>query len=324
MAALSKLIADFLDVLAYERRYSPLTIAAYRRDLSWLTAAFETEALAEVKAPAVRTEVGRWRSTGLSPKTIARRLSAWRSFFDWASEREALSANPVRGIRPPKASRLLPKTLSTDSAVHFVSGLGDRQKTTAHEGWITTRDRAMFELMYSCGLRLSELVWLDTAEAGATRQPGAGLGWIDRMAKEVFVVGKGSKSRRIPVGEPALAAVDDWLAYRSLMTGASETPALFLNAQGRRLSARGVQRRFSQHSAALGMPTEVHPHMLRHSFATHLLQSSGDLRAVQEMLGHAQIATTQVYTHLDFQRLAAVYDAAHPRAKRQAAKDKAS
>jgi integrase/recombinase XerC len=172
----------------------------------------------------------------------------------------------------------------------------------------------MLELMYSCGLRLSELVGLNRcAPIGQT----ATQGWIDRDAQEVFVVGKGGKSRRIPVGRPALEAVGQWLSAR----GDHAAEALFVNRNGTRLSGRTVQRRLAQHALKTGMPTHVHPHMLRHSFASHVLQSSGDLRAVQEMLGHAQIATTQVYTHLDFQRLAQVYDAAHPRAKRKPSTD---
>jgi integrase/recombinase XerC len=179
--------------------------------------------------------------------------------------------------------------------------------------FLMLRDRAMVELMYSCGLRLAELIGLNCQPPSG--QTGEQHGWIDRDAAEVFVVGKGGKSRRVPIGRPALAALENWLTVRQ--SHASQDLALFVNAQGQRLSARTVQRRFAQRARDAGMPTQVHPHMLRHSFASHLLQSSGDLRAVQELLGHAQIATTQVYTHLDFQHLAQVYDAAHPRAKKR-------
>lgn len=178
----------------------------------------------------------------------------------------------------------------------------------------------MLELMYSCGLRLSELVGLNLAAPASTQ--GDGHGFIDVQACEAFVVGKGGKSRRIPVGNPAMQALARWVAARRVQLASmgrdeAASPALFINAKGQRLTGRTVQRRFASRALATNMPTHVHPHMLRHSFASHVLQSSGDLRAVQEMLGHAQIATTQVYTHLDFQRLAQVYDAAHPRAKRK-------
>jgi integrase/recombinase XerC len=305
MAQIAALVDEFLNALTHERRYSKLTVSAYRRDLTHLIQAFPATALAHLGPPEIRAQAAGWRAKGLASKSIARRLSAWRSFFDWVSEREPMRANPARGIRAPKGGRLLPKALSTDWAVQFVS-----EKGGSHPDWMAARDRAMFELIYSCGLRLSELVQLDIRPAGNN-------GWIDRQAGEVFVVGKGGKSRRVPVGGPALTALEQWLGYRGNLLQDRDEPALFINARLGRLSGRSVQRQFAQHAIELGMPTHVHPHMLRHSFASHLLQSSGDLRAVQELLGHAQIATTQVYTHLDFQRLAEVYDSAHPRAKRQ-------
>jgi integrase/recombinase XerC len=308
MALIAPLITQFLDSLAHERRYSPLTVSAYRQDLALMILAFDQSAPSQITPAQVRAQAARWRSQGLASSSIARRLSAWRSFFDWVSAREPLAANPARGIRAPKAARLLPKALSTDWAVQFVS-----EQSSHQSDWARARDRAIFELMYSCGLRLSELVQLDLINPKA----GSAKGWVDRQAQEVFVVGKGSKSRRIPVGRPALAAIDAWLVFRPSVAKNAAEQALFLNSRGTRLSARSVQRQFAAHAADLGMPAHVHPHMLRHSFASHVLQSSGDLRAVQEMLGHAQIATTQVYTHLDFQRLAQVYDAAHPRAKKR-------
>jgi len=330
--ALAALVPEFLRFIAHERRYAKLTVIAYQRELTQLTHAFNSTPVGEITVSGVRSEAARWRGEGLSAATIARRLSAWRSFFDWAAQQVVMTANPARGIRAPKGVKALPKALSTDWAVQFVStdeaspkrsakGLGADNTAAgisevdppaaAAPDWIQLRDRAMFELMYSCGLRLSELVQLDVSPQGR--------GWIDTQAQEVFVVGKGNKSRRIPVGGPALEAVQIWLAARASRPGADTEPALFVGERGTRLSGRSVQRRFARHAIALGMPTHVHPHMLRHSFASHVLQSSGDLRAVQEMLGHAQIATTQVYTHLDFQRLAQVYDAAHPRAKRRPA-----
>ncbi len=313
--SLQALIDAFLRELAHERRYSRLTITAYARELRHLAEAASSRAIASITATEVRAAVARWRSAGLSAKSIARRLSAWRSFFDWAASRVALTANPVASVRAPKPPKRLPKALSTDWAVQFVSAeLETQESERSDEGdFLVMRDRAMVELMYSCGLRLAELVGLNCQPPSG--QTSEQHGWIDREAAEVFVVGKGGKSRRVPIGRPALAALDAWLTARQ--RHAQEDPALFLNAQGQRLSPRTVQRRFAQRALAAGVPTQVHPHMLRHSFASHLLQSSGDLRAVQELLGHAQIATTQVYTHLDFQHLAQVYDAAHPRAKKQ-------
>ena len=314
--ALQGLMSTYLGELAHERRYSRLTVSAYTRELHHLLALPRASSIDTITAADVRGAVARWRSAGLSAKSIARRLSAWRSFFDWAATRVTLTANPVASVRAPKPPKRLPKALSTDWAVQFVSVEPDAaaaEDATAQGDFIARRDRAMAELMYSCGLRLAELVGLNCHPP--TRQTGDQYGWIDRDAAEVFVVGKGGKSRRVPIGRPALAALDDWLAVRK--TAAENETALFINAQGRRCSPRTVQRRFAQRAQAAGMPTQVHPHMLRHSFASHLLQSSGDLRAVQELLGHAQIATTQVYTHLDFQHLAQVYDAAHPRAKKR-------
>lgn len=314
--ALQTLIDTYLGELTHERRYSRLTVVAYTRELHHLLQLSSTSSIQAIAASDVRGAVARWRSSGLSAKSIARRLSAWRSFFDWAASRVTLTANPVASVRAPKPSKRLPKALSTDWAVQFVSaepGVVTMSEGSAQEDFLARRDRAMVELMYSCGLRLAELVGLHCQPPA--RQTSDQHGWVDREAAEVFVVGKGGKSRRVPIGRPALAALDDWLLVRQ--SAARDETALFINAQGTRCSPRTVQRRFAQRAQAAGMSTQVHPHMLRHSFASHLLQSSGDLRAVQELLGHAQIATTQVYTHLDFQHLAQVYDAAHPRAKKR-------
>jgi integrase/recombinase XerC len=328
---LDSLVADFLTSIAHERRLSAHTVTSYRRDLLQLVAAYSSRPIRDIRAADVRQQVGQWRIKGLSSKSISRRLSAWRSFFDWLAQRMALNANPAKSVRAPKPGKRLPKALSTDWAVQFVGaagGVGEppirprvpidgRAEIAAgpNDNFLDLRDRAMMELMYSSGLRLSELVQLNIAppSSGAEQQ----FGWVDTVAKEVFVVGKGNKARRVPVGGPALDALSQWMACRGLHPFASASPALFINSRGGRLTGRSIERRFAAHAQKVGMPTHVHPHMLRHSFASHLLQSSGDLRAVQELLGHAQIATTQVYTHLDFQRLAQVYDAAHPRAKRK-------
>jgi integrase/recombinase XerC len=315
------LVQKFLDTIAHERRYSPLTVDHYRRDLGHLIKAFESVPLDSVRPAQIRREMSAWRSHGLAPASIARRLSAWRSFFDWLSTTIELVANPVDAIKAPKKNRRLPKALSTDWAVQLVSHEPNPpNELSAQSRGLDIRDRAMRELMYSCGLRLAEMVNLNLNPSQASQAQD--FGWVDLEAAEVLVVGKGKKSRRVPIGQHAMKAISAWLVERACWLSSrpaalDDTPALFVNAKGERISARTVQRRFAASGKSAGLPTPVHPHMLRHSFASHLLQSSGDLRAVQELLGHAQIATTQVYTHLDFQRLAQVYDASHPRAKRK-------
>jgi integrase/recombinase XerC len=299
-------VEDFLTALA-ARRYSEQTLTAYRRDLRALTDGLQDKPWKEVTASDLRTLMARDHQRGLAARSIRRRLSAWRGFFQWLGMNglaEPLQANPAQTLRAPKAGRPLPKALSVDAAVAYVSGPTD------------LRGRAMTELMYSCGLRLSELVGLNLSALQAKEDQG----YLDLQAAEVVVVGKGRKTRKLPIGRPAMEAVQAWLPERTAILARwpqqSDQPALFVNQRGQRLSGRSVQRQFAKQAKAAGLGLQVHPHMLRHSFASHLLQSCGDLRAVQELLGHAQIATTQVYTHLDFQRLAAVYDQAHPRAKR--------
>jgi integrase/recombinase XerC len=299
-------VEEFLTTLT-ARRYSEQTLAAYRRDLRALTDGLKDKPWGEVTASDLRTLMARDHQRGLAARSIRRRLSAWRGFFHWLGMNglaDPLQANPAQTLRAPKAGRPLPKALSVDAAVAYVSGPTD------------LRGRAMTELMYSCGLRLSELVGLNLSALQAKEDQG----YLDLQAAEVVVVGKGRKTRKLPIGRPAMEAVQAWLPERAAILARwpqqSDQPALFVNQRGQRLSGRSVQRQFAKQAQAAGLGLQVHPHMLRHSFASHLLQSCGDLRAVQELLGHAQIATTQVYTHLDFQRLAAVYDQAHPRAKR--------
>ena len=309
----------YLERLRAERGYSPRTLAAYRADLDGLSdLARERSGSAGaldwncIDDRAIRTWVARASREHCSPRTIARRLSAWRGFFDWLAEHRGQVGNPARGVRAPRLPRRLPSALAPDHAVRLVDD-------PLAEGFEAIRDRAMFELLYSSGLRVSELVGLDVhhfaAEAGLPRS----VSWLNLAELEVTVTGKGAKRRSVPVGRQALAALRDWLAERErFLTGkpSSDGRALFLSSRGARLSVRSVQLRLKRRGIERGVPASVHPHMLRHSFASHLLQSSGDLRAVQELLGHASIASTQVYTALDFQRLAAVYDAAHPRARR--------
>lgn len=246
---------------------------------------------------------------------MASDLSGWRGFFEWLGRKGGVSANPVEGVKPPKRAKTLPKALSVDDAVNLVNPAIPRADSNAPARLC---DKAMFELLYSSGLRVSELVSLDAAYVQDDGHVSAG--WIDYAGGEVTVTGKGSKKRVVPVGAAALDALRAWLAVRPQLLRAGAGPerhALFLSVRGKRMTPGMVQVRIKAHALALGIPTDVHPHVLRHSFASHVLQSSGDLRAVQEMLGHASISSTQVYTSLDFQRLAQVYDAAHPRARKR-------
>jgi integrase/recombinase XerC len=307
-------IARYLDSLEKQRKLSPHTVANYRRDLLEMIALADTLpghlALASLTHFHIRKFAAQLHAKGLNARSIARKLSAWRSFFEWLAEHEALASNPVEGIKAPKRSKPLPKALSADDAVRVVSTSNPGQDANS-AGQLC--NRAMFELLYSSGLRVSELTALDVRFTKEGRYES--VGWIDFDEQEVSVTGKGSKQRKVPVGQPALQAIAAWLAVRGTQVKADPHP-LFLTERGTRMSPRVLQMRLKAHAQALGIPASVHPHVLRHSFASHVLQSSGDLRAVQEMLGHASIAATQVYTSLDFQRLAQVYDAAHPRARK--------
>ncbi len=285
----------YLEVLRNSRRLAPHTLEAYARDGAVLAGLAGERALESLAGADIRRFLATLHGHGLAPRSLARVLSSWRGFFAWLVRERTIGANPCAGVRAPRAARRLPEALSPDAAVSLV--------TVEDHGPYALRDRALFELAYSSGLRVSELTGLD-------------LDALDATTGEVRVTGKGAKTRIVPVGAPALAAVAAWLAVRGEHARPGER-ALFVARSGKRLGAREVQRRIKRRAAAAGLDVDVHPHMLRHSFASHLLQSSGDLRAVQEMLGHASIASTQVYTHLDFQHLARVYDAAHPRAKRR-------
>ena len=292
-------LEQYLSHLAHERRLAALTLKHYRRDLlllEELTASGSKTSVREL-ATLTQTDIRRFaallHAKGLGPKSIARTLSGWRGFYEFLRQQTG-AANPVDGVRAPKAEKRLPETLSPDEAVRLVSFTDD-----SPEG---LRDRAIFELLYSSGLRVSELTGLD-------------IDSIDFATQEARVTGKGNKTRIVPVGQHAITALQRWLEIRATMKGGTG-PALFLSKQGKRLSVRVIQNRIKIRATQQGISLDLHPHMLRHSFASHVLQSSGDLRAVQEMLGHVSIASTQVYTHLDFQHLSKIYDAAHPRARK--------
>jgi integrase/recombinase XerC len=311
-------INSYLQYLQTQRKCSAHTVSNYQRDLQQLDSLASEHGAASLAVLShfdIRRFTSQLHAKGLSPTSIARKLSAWRGFYNWLSEQRTLETNPVIGVKAPKRAKSLPKALSVDDAVHLVTGQLPSHDQTAPEKLC---NYAMFEMLYSSGLRVSELTSLDFQYIQKPDHVSAG--WIDFDAAEVTVTGKGSKQRSVPVGAAAIEALQRWLAVRSSLAkslSTSDSSALFLTARGNRMTPRAVQTRLKAHALALGIPANVHPHVLRHSFASHVLQSSGDLRAVQEMLGHASIASTQVYTSLDFQRLAQVYDAAHPRAKKQ-------
>lgn len=296
----SELVGAYLGELAEQRRQSPHTVSNYRRDLVVLerligelsgSQGFET-----LQTQHIRRFIAKLHARGLGGRSLARRLSAWRGFYRWLGRRGLTTLNPVEGVRAPRSAKALPKVLSPDEANRLLDATCDAA--------LDTRDQAMFELFYSSGLRLAELAALDISSVD------------DILAGEVRVLGKRNKPRLVPVGLQARQAVSLWSQHRDEMAAPGQA-ALFVGKRGRRISPRVIEEQLRRRALAKGLPLRVHPHMLRHSFASHLLQSSGDLRAVQEMLGHASIASTQVYTHLDFQHLAKVYDSAHPRAKRK-------
>ncbi len=290
---------DFLSYLTHEKRLSANTTAAYKRDIDELITLMGASNLGELQSHQIRRYAAQLHARNLDGRSIARMLSAWRGLYRYLVRDRGFSANPCVGVRAPKSARRLPHALSPDAAAQLMN--------IDEDGALALRDKAMFELFYSSGLRLSELT-------------GLALGDINVADTTVRVTGKGGKTRVVPVGRHALAAIDVWLAQRALLARAyarEDETALFLGQGGRRLGVRAVQLRIKHWAAKLGLDRSLHPHVLRHSFASHLLQSSGDLRAVQEMLGHESISTTQVYTQLDFQHLAKVYDAAHPRARRK-------
>ena len=337
-------VARYLDHVRYEKRLAERTHALYTLDLQKLSdyAKAAGVALEAVQSTHIRRWVSQMHSGGRSGRGIALILSGWRGFYTWLGREGVVQSNPVQDVRAPKAPKPLPKALSVDDAMQLAEFSATADVT---DPWLECRDAAMVELLYGCGLRVGELVGLD-AQASNTAK-----GWLDLEGGEAHVLGKGSKRRSVPIGSKALLAVNAWLAVREqglnllqqegAVTKGTATKgpatkgtflddassdrkvsldvqsALFIGRHGTRLTAQGIWQRLKQRSLKAGLSTPVHPHMLRHSFASHLLQSSSDLRAVQELLGHANISTTQVYTRLDFQHLAKAYDAAHPRARKK-------
>jgi integrase/recombinase XerC len=300
------LIDGYLEHVRVEKRLAARTVELYSLDLQKLAgnAAKAGVELTRVQNAHVRRWVAQMHSAGRSGRGIALILSGWRGFYVWLGRGGLVDSNPVQDVRAPKAPKPLPKALGVDDAVQLAS-----YRDAKGDPWLEARDAAMVELMYSCGLRVGEMVGLDAVASKSAR------GWIDLQGAEAHVLGKGGKRRTVPVGSKAVEALGRWLMLRE-QAGAKPQAALFVGRHGTRLTAQAMWQRLKRRSLLAELATPVHPHMLRHSFASHLLQSSGDLRAVQELLGHANITTTQVYTRLDFQHLAKAYDAAHPRAHR--------
>ncbi|MDD0839998.1 tyrosine recombinase XerC [Curvibacter sp. HBC61] len=309
------LLQAYLTHVRVEKRLAQRTQTLYTLHLTQLSALAREAGLTLAEVPT--TQVRRWaaqmHSAGRQGRGIALVLSCWRSFYTWLGQQGLIASNPVTDVRAPRAPKLLPKALGVDDAVQ----LADYQNPD-DDPWLEARDAALVELLYGSGLRVGELVGLDVRASPQAQQQGRG--WIDLQAAEVHVQGKGGKRRSVPIGRQALAALQRWLHLRGGLDSAAvlDQPALFMGRNGTRLTPQSIWQRLRRRSVLAGMPTAVHPHMLRHSFASHVLQSSSDLRAVQELLGHANISTTQVYTRLDFQHLAKAYDAAHPRARQKA------
>jgi integrase/recombinase XerC len=308
----------YLDHLETQRNLAGHTLVSYRRELERLArlAAAESLTIEALCDPHIRRYAAKLHAGGLGARSIAHALSTWRGYYRWLAEYEDGGANPVADVRAPKLGKRLPKALSETMTMQLLDAPADdpdaAREAATDEAAI--RDAAIHELFYSSGLRLAELVALDVSYANDAGHRSSG--WIDLVAGEVTVTGKGGKQRTVPVGSQARDAIARWLVVRDAWVEADPHP-LFLSRRGDRISGRSIQTRLKAHAQRVGIPVNVHPHVLRHSFASHMLQATGDLRAVQELLGHASIAATQVYTSLDFKRLAEVYDAAHPRARRK-------
>lgn len=309
--ALSAEQERYLAHLRVDRRLAERTLVLYTQDLGLLQTLARSHKLAvlQVQAAHVRRWAAQWHAQARKPRSIARILSSWRGFFAWAARQNLVQHNPAAAVRAPKAPQPLPKALDVDAAMQLADFEGD------DDPWLQARDTAMVELLYGSGLRVSELVGLDRHPSPKAR------GWLDLDSAQAQVLGKGSKRRVVPIGRMAVQALQQWLLLRDALQstdaprGQVDSTALFVGRHGTRLTPQAVWQRLRRRSLQAGLDAPVHPHMLRHSFASHMLQSSQDLRGVQELLGHASIRSTQIYTRLDFQHLARAYDAAHPRAK---------
>jgi len=299
-------LESFFSYLQSEKRYSPHTVLAYRRDLNHLEICLaldvdETSCWDDIIQADVRQCVAKLHRQGLSGKSLQRWLSSVRSLYHYLSRHQRATQNPAVGIPAPKVAKRLPKTLNVDEINQLLDGPSIDKRVESKP--LSSRDKAMMELLYACGLRLSELQGLNLQD-------------IDWQQNIISVTGKGQKQRRLPFGRKAKAALTDWLEYRKAMA-AEDEKAVFISQRGSRVSNSSIQKRLKKMALTQGLNTNLYPHMLRHSFASHILESSKDLRAVQELLGHANLTTTQIYTHLDFQHLAGVYDSAHPRARKK-------
>lgn len=288
-------IENYLDYIAHTRHLSPATVAGYQMDLAEAADFFAEQPPFQLKAHHIRQYINQLHHKGLASKTLQRHLSSLRQFYRYYVRQRHCQDNPALGIRPPKAARTLPKVLSTDEMSYLLDFDAD--------DWFSIRDKAIVELLYSSGLRLAEIANADIKD-------------LDFASGLIKVTGKGNKQRIVPLGSKAIVALKDWLKVRGEKAALDEQ-AVFISQQGHRTSHRNIQLRLKKLGLERGSQQQLHPHMLRHSFASHVLESSSDLRAVQEMLGHSDISTTQIYTHLDFQHLAKTYDAAHPRARRK-------
>lgn len=321
-------VKDYLAHVQHEKRLAERTVALYTADLQRLQQHAQAAGitLAQVQPAHMRQWIAQMHSQGRSARGIALILSGWRGFYHWLAQTQRLHHNPLDGVRAPKAAKPLPKALPVDAAVQLADFCapadaadsanggkrrGRARKPRADAAWMEIRDQLMVELLYGSGLRVGELVGLDVQASKEAR------GWLDLDDGMAHVLGKGSKRRSVPLSRVALERARQWLAVRATVPALAHTPALLAGRNGTRLTAGSIWQLLRRRAQQAGLPVAVHPHMLRHSFASHLLQSSGDLRAVQELLGHANISTTQVYTRLDFQHLAKVYDTAHPRARRK-------
>ena len=308
---------EWLSHLQAHKRYSPHTINAYKRDLAHLVNLNPDKPLEGFTQDQIRASIAKLRVQGLSPRSIARILAAWRGFFQWWAPESGMAYNPAEQVKAPKVAKKLPTALSVEQAQTLLDHPNLPEASKPDE----LRDQAMFEVLYSSGLRLSELISLDASYQRSANYES--VSWIKLDDSEAHIKGKGNKTRLVPLGSKAIQALEKWLAVRHKLAANAKAPtesdkaALFLGVRGARISPRVVQIQLNKLASMAGLPVSVHPHSLRHSFASHMLQSAQDLRAVQELLGHANISTTQIYTQLDFQHLAQVYDKAHPRANRK-------